>query len=82
MTSVVRQKKAYDIVDSLKELYKDYEFSYETQHDTLGYRNEHDNESGARDELDELADFESFPSRFRRAETTNRSGLRLYLEEP
>ncbi|GJX89879.1 F-box/kelch-repeat protein-like protein [Tanacetum coccineum] len=62
-----------DIVDSLHELYEDYEFNYETMHDSLGDGNEHANESEARNESDEFADFESFPSRFRRAETTNKS---------
>ncbi|GJR02193.1 zinc finger BED domain-containing protein RICESLEEPER 2-like protein [Tanacetum coccineum] len=82
MTSEVRQEKVDDIVHSLHELYKDYEFNYETMHDSLGDGNEQANESEARNDLDEFADFESFPNRFRRAETTNKSELKLYLEEP
>ncbi|GKB28876.1 zinc finger BED domain-containing protein RICESLEEPER 2-like protein [Tanacetum coccineum] len=36
MTSEVRQEKVDDIVHSLHEFYKDYEFNYETMHDSLG----------------------------------------------
>ncbi|GKA78056.1 hypothetical protein Tco_0784593 [Tanacetum coccineum] len=34
------------------------------------------------DELDELGGFESFRGRFRRVETSDKSELTLYLEEP
>ncbi|GJX12199.1 zinc finger BED domain-containing protein RICESLEEPER 2-like protein [Tanacetum coccineum] len=82
MTPQVRQEKVDDIVDSLYDLYVDYELHYETIHDSLGDGNENANQSESIDEFDELADFESFPSRFRRAETSGMSELKLYLEEP
>nr|GEV91034.1 zinc finger BED domain-containing protein RICESLEEPER 2-like [Tanacetum cinerariifolium] len=44
--------------------------------------NENANQSERIDEFDELADFESFPSRFQRAKTSGMSELNLYLEEP
>ena len=48
----------------------------------MGANNENVNDGDTVDELDELGGFESFRSRFRRVETSNKSELTLYLEDP
>nr|GEX86432.1 zinc finger BED domain-containing protein RICESLEEPER 2-like [Tanacetum cinerariifolium] len=65
MADEVRQVKVDAKIDSLYELYSDYEFNIDTMHDSLGARNENANDDETMDELDELVDFESFPRRFK-----------------
>ena len=70
------------IIECLYELYNEYEFNFETRNDPLGANNENVNDGDTVDELDELCGFESFRSRFRRVETSDKSELTLYLQEP
>ncbi|GJR77891.1 zinc finger BED domain-containing protein RICESLEEPER 2-like protein [Tanacetum coccineum] len=82
MATEVREEKVEDIVECLYDLYNEYEFSFETHDDPLGAKNANVDEGNTVDELDELGGFESFRSRFRRVETSDKSELTLYLEEP
>nr|GEY51268.1 zinc finger BED domain-containing protein RICESLEEPER 2-like [Tanacetum cinerariifolium] len=56
--------------------------NFDTHDDPLGAKNANVDEGNKVDELDELGGFESFRSRFRRVETSDKSELTLYLEEP
>ncbi|GKE81365.1 zinc finger BED domain-containing protein RICESLEEPER 2-like protein [Tanacetum coccineum] len=78
MATKVREEKVEDMVECLYDLYKEYEFSFETHGDPLGAKNEKVDEGNIMDELDELGGFESFHSRFRRVETSDKSELTLY----
>ncbi|GJS91446.1 zinc finger BED domain-containing protein RICESLEEPER 2-like protein [Tanacetum coccineum] len=82
MATEVREEKVEDIVECLYDLYNEYEFSFETHDDPLGAKNANVNEGDTVDELDELGGFESFRSCFRGIETSEKSELTLYLEEP
>nr|GEX86622.1 zinc finger BED domain-containing protein RICESLEEPER 2-like [Tanacetum cinerariifolium] len=57
MAEEVRQEKVDAKIDSLYELYSDYEFNIDTMHDSLEARNENANDDETMDELDELVDF-------------------------
>nr|GFB85956.1 zinc finger BED domain-containing protein RICESLEEPER 2-like [Tanacetum cinerariifolium] len=82
MATEVRDEKVEDIVECLYELYNEYEFRFGTHTDPLGAENENVNEGDTVDELDELGGFESFRSCFRGVETSEKSELTMYLEEP
>nr|GEY51266.1 zinc finger BED domain-containing protein RICESLEEPER 2-like [Tanacetum cinerariifolium] len=82
MATEVREEKVEDIVECLYDLYNEYKFSFDTHDDPLGAKHANVDEGNTVDEFDELGGFESFHSRFRRVETSDKSELTLYLEEP